>query len=118
MMVMKIDSHIHFLEYNEVEYPWINNSMELLKNRFLPGNLEALIIQIQFGGVVAIQARQLLKETEWLLDLADTHKFEKGVGGWVDLCSTNVMAQLENCDRQTTQTAEKLLITVEIDIEL
>ena len=98
---MKIDSHIHFLEYNEVEYPWINNSMELLKNRFLPGNLEELINQIQFDGVVAIQARQLLKETEWLLDLAEKHKIVKGVVGWVDLCSNNVGEQLEKYAKQT-----------------
>ena len=38
-------------------------------------------------GTVAVQARQTLEETQWLLDLADRHEFIKGVVGWVDLCA-------------------------------
>jgi L-fuconolactonase len=34
-------------------------------------------------GGVAVQARQMLKEIEWLLGLAGRHEFLQGVVGWV-----------------------------------
>jgi len=36
-----------------------------------------------------------LKETRWLLELAGKHAFIKGVVGWVDLCSADLLRQLE-----------------------
>jgi L-fuconolactonase len=44
---------------------------------------------------VAVQARQTLEETRWLLDLAEQSPKILGVVGWVDLCSANVRSQLE-----------------------
>jgi len=41
-----------------------------------------------------VQARSLLKESDWLLELADRPSFIKGVVGWVDLLSPQVEEQL------------------------
>ena len=46
-------------------------------------------------GTVAVQARQNLRECEFLLGLADEHDFVRGVVGWVDLRAEDVEAQLE-----------------------
>jgi L-fuconolactonase len=46
-------------------------------------------------GVVSVQARQNLAETQWLLDFARQHDFIKGVVGWVELVSPKVGAELE-----------------------
>jgi L-fuconolactonase len=46
--------------------------------------------------VVSVQARQSLLETRWLLDFAGRHNFIRGVVGWVELVSPQVIAQLEN----------------------
>ena len=46
-------------------------------------------------GVVSVQARQTLQETEWLLDLADKHDFIKGVVGWVPLAAPDVRKHLD-----------------------
>jgi L-fuconolactonase len=43
---------------------------------------------------VAVQVRQSLDETAWLLTLADAHPFIAGVVGWVDLCAAGVRRQL------------------------
>ena len=48
-----------------------------------------------FDYAVAVQARQSLEETDWLLALADRHPFIAGVVGWVDLRSADLDAQLE-----------------------
>lgn len=84
---MKIDSHQHFWIYNEKEYGWIDDRMNLLKRNFLPDDLEPELLKTGFSGSVAVQARQTVDETRWLLSLAEKHDFIRGVVGWVDLCS-------------------------------
>ncbi len=90
-----IDSHQHFWHYKSAEYGWISAAMNILRRDYLPQDLQPLLAQSGFRGTVAVQARQSLTETEWLLDLADRHDFIKGVVGWVDLQSVQVKEQLQ-----------------------
>jgi L-fuconolactonase len=92
---MKIDAHQHFWRYNNNEYSWIDDSMHVLKRDFLPEDLEQELHQAGFSGSIAVQARQNLEETSWLLSLADQNEFIKGVIGWVDLRSNNIEDQLQ-----------------------
>ncbi|MBY0115483.1 amidohydrolase [Paenibacillus xylanexedens] len=92
---MKLDAHQHFWEYNVAEYGWIGEEMKAIRKSFLPEDLEPLLVQSGLDGCIAVQARQSLTETQWLLQLADQHEFIKGVVGWVDLCSDDVRNQLE-----------------------
>jgi L-fuconolactonase len=91
---MKIDSHQHFWSYTSNEYGWISNDMEILQKDYLPDQLKTELSSIGFDGSVAVQARQSLEETQWLLNLAQQNSFIKGVIGWVDLCSPDVEKQL------------------------
>ena len=87
---MKIDSHHHFWKYSVAEYPWIGDSMSALRRDFLPEHLKAEIAAVGIDGVVSVQARQTVGETEWLLSLADGNDFIKGVVGWVPLVEPGV----------------------------
>jgi L-fuconolactonase len=87
---MKIDSHHHFWKYSAEEYPWIGDSMAALRRDFLPAHLKAEIAALGIDGVVSVQARQTVGETEWLLSLADGNDFIKGVVGWVPLAEPGV----------------------------
>ena len=91
---MRLDSHQHFWHYSPAEYLWISDRMAVLKRDFLPKALQPLLQSIHFDGCVAVQARQNLEETSWLLELAENHEFIKGVVGWVDLCSEKLPEQL------------------------
>jgi L-fuconolactonase len=91
---MKIDAHQHFWRYNNVEFGWINDKMSVLKRDFLPDDLFKELQAINFDGSIAVQARQNLNETKWLLDLANSNQFIKGIVGWVELCSPNIDEQL------------------------
>ena len=82
---MKIDSHQHFWNYTAADYPWIGPGMEVLARSFLPDDLAPLLKQAGLDGCVAVQARQTVGETEWLLGLADRSPLVKGVVGWVPL---------------------------------
>jgi L-fuconolactonase len=86
----RIDSHQHFWQYNPAEHTWMTDAMQVLKQDFMPTDLGPLLTQIGFDGCIAVQARQSIEETNWLLKLANENDFIKGVVGWVDLCSPNI----------------------------
>ncbi|MCU0783412.1 MAG: amidohydrolase family protein [Verrucomicrobia bacterium] len=92
---MRIDSHQHFWKYNPAHQVWMTDEMAVLRRDYLPAELEPQLKAIQFDGTIAVQARQMVEETEWLLELSDQHDFIKGVVGWVDLRSPKLRAQLE-----------------------
>jgi len=87
--LMHIDSHQHFWKYSEAEYPWIGKGTPLQRD-WLPADLEREAAKVGINGSVAVQARQSLEESRWLLELADKSPFIKGVVGWVDLQSEKV----------------------------
>ena len=91
---MRIDAHQHFWHYSPVEYPWIGAGMERLARDYLPADLAPHLADAGISGSVAVQARQSLAETRWLLELADANPLVKGVVGWVDLRSAGVAGQL------------------------
>ncbi|MCP4262170.1 MAG: amidohydrolase family protein [Planctomycetes bacterium] len=92
---MKIDTHQHFWKYSKEEYPWIGEGMEVLAQDRLPADLSPLLKENGIDGTVAVQARQVIEETEALLAMAEEYDFICGVVGWVDLRSQDVEAQLE-----------------------
>jgi L-fuconolactonase len=92
---MKIDAHQHFWTYDPVQYGWIGEGMEVLARDFGPEHLQAELEGAALDGAITVQARQDLDETRWMLDMAREHPFLRGVVGWVDLCSTEAAAQLE-----------------------
>ena len=96
---MHLDSHQHFWHYNDKEFSWIGENMSVLKIDFLPPDLWKELQTAGFDGSIAVQARQTLEETAWLLDLASQNSFIKGVVGWVDLCSPEIEKQLDEFSR-------------------
>ncbi len=92
---MIIDTHHHLWNYNPVEFDWIDDDMAAIRKSFLPADLQTTLANVGVEGVVTVQARQLLKETNWLLELASENSFMKGVIGWVPLADANIQQILE-----------------------
>lgn len=92
--LMRIDSHQHFWRYNPHEYEWIDESMRPLRRDFLPADLRLERQRAGFDASIAVQARQTLEETRWLLQLAQSDPAICGVIGWVDLQSADLKSQL------------------------
>src|SRR4051812_13910668 len=90
---MLIDSHHHFWRYNETEYPWIEKNSPLHRD-WLPADWQLAAGKAGVSGSIAVQARQTVEETRWLLGLADGNPTIKGVVGWVDLRSESLTEQL------------------------
>ncbi len=93
---MQIDAHQHFWRYSPQEYDWIGDSMSMLRRNFLPDDLSPELKENRFDGSIAVQARQSLEETRWLLDLAERNPQILGVVGWVDLQAGDIQSQLKS----------------------
>ncbi|MCD6359848.1 MAG: amidohydrolase family protein [Armatimonadetes bacterium] len=92
---MRLDCHVHLWRYDPEQYAWIRPEVKVLQRDYLPDDLAKLQEPLGFDGAVAVQARQTVEETEFLLGLADEYDNVKGVVGWVDLRGDEVEAQLE-----------------------
>jgi len=92
---MTIDAHHHLWRYTPEEYGWIDNSMAALRRDFLPADLEQVLAAAHIDGAITVQARQTLKETRWLLDLARTCPAIRGVVGWLPLSDVHIEALLD-----------------------
>jgi L-fuconolactonase len=90
-----IDAHQHFWFYSASEYAWIDESMSGLRRNFLPADLKPELDNNDFHGSVAVQVRQTLEETRWLLELAERSPSILGVVGWADLRSADIRSQLK-----------------------
>src|SRR5436190_12522187 len=90
-----IDTHQHFWRYSRAEYGWIDDSMASLRRDHLPAEALREMTAAGVESAIAVQARQSLEETRWLLELADASPFIAGVVGWADLQADNVDADLE-----------------------
>jgi L-fuconolactonase len=95
---MKIDAHQHFWRYDAEQYPWIPKGSPLHRD-WLPADLALLLTKTGLEGCIAVQARQTVEESRWLLTLADGASIIKGVVGWVDLQSETVERELAELSR-------------------
>lgn len=95
MATARIDAHHHLWRYDAAEYGWIDERMSRLRRDFLPGDLEQEMRAAGVDGAVAVQARQTLEETRWLLALAEEHAVLRGVVGWAPMVSEQFPAMVE-----------------------
>ena len=90
------DAHHHLWRYSAAEYGWIDERMSPLRRDFLPPHLRTEINTAGIGQCLAVQARQTLEETKWLLDLAEENHEIAGVIGWAPIASAEFPALLES----------------------
>jgi L-fuconolactonase len=69
--------------------------MSALRRDFLPTDLEAELVPASVRGTIAVQARQTIEETRWLLELAAGNTFLFGVVGWAPIADPNFIDLLD-----------------------
>jgi L-fuconolactonase len=82
---MKIDSHHHLWAINETDYAWMTDEHAAIRRDYLTAELEETLAPAGISGSIAVQARQMPQETEFLLGLARSTQRIFGVVGWVPL---------------------------------
>jgi L-fuconolactonase len=94
-MIERIDGHHHLWRYNEKEYAWIGPQMKALAKDFLADELRCELARSGIHGSVAVQARQTLDETHWLLEVAENCEVIRGVVGWAPIATADFPKVLE-----------------------
>ncbi len=89
--------------------------MAPLRRDFLPEESRREMEHAGIDACVAVQARQTLEETRWLLELAESHSFIAGVVGWIDLQADDVAAQLEQFALKPKLVGVRHIVQDEID---
>ncbi|MBO6558061.1 MAG: amidohydrolase family protein [Pseudomonadales bacterium] len=92
MSKARIDAHQNFWAFNEADYPGLQDN-NILQQDYLPAYIEPALIENGFHGSIAVQCRDSLDETEFLISLSE-EKSIIGVVGWVDLTAGNLLATL------------------------
>jgi L-fuconolactonase len=91
-----IDAHHHLWRYTAAEYDWIDDSMVSIRRDFLPADLATELADCGIDAAIAVQARQSLEETRWLLDLARSFEKIRGVVGWAPIASSDFESSLDD----------------------
>jgi L-fuconolactonase len=112
---LRIDAHVHFWRYNPAEYDWIDEQLAPLRRDFLPGDLAREMRPAGIDACVAVQVRQSLEETRWLLELAARYPFIAGVVGWVDLRANDLGIQLETLTSDAKLVGVRHIVQAEPD---
>ena len=90
-----VDAHHHLWNYSAEEYGWIGPEMAALQRDFTPTDLRAEMTAAGVDACVAVQARETLEETQWLLRLAHANDFIAGVVGWAPIAGAEFAQDLE-----------------------
>ncbi len=113
----RIDSHQHFWAHDATDYPWMSDEYAALRRDFLPDDLAPLLREAGFDGTVAVQAREMVAETDFLLGLAEAHPWILGVVGWIDLCDPAAEPLVERYAAHPKLKGMRLLIHDRPDVE-
>ena len=110
-----IDSHIHFWKYDRARYSWIDNNMKILQKDHLPEHVAQTFQRNGVDGCIAVQAEASEFETRFLVELAATHPVIRGVVGWVDLTSKDVVKRLSSFTHHTIIKGYRHIVQSEAD---
>jgi len=112
---MIIDAHQHLWRYDAAKYAWIDESMTDLRHDFLPCDLQRELRANGVDATIAVQARQDDEETQWLIGLANSEPFIRGVVGWVDFQAADVERRLERVAHEPRLVGLRHVVQAECD---
>ena len=80
-----IDTHVHIWNFERAEYAWLKNDRSVLNRNYL---IEELLPEQESAGItsgVLVQAANNFEDTNWMLEVAETNPWIRGVVGWLSL---------------------------------
>jgi L-fuconolactonase len=94
LAVSRIDAHHHFWHPGRGDYGWLTADLAICRP-YGPADLAPHLHACGIDATVLVQAAPTLHETEYLLGVADTTAFVRGVVGWIDFENPDDRRHLE-----------------------
>jgi L-fuconolactonase len=91
---MIADTHIHVWNFQQAEYLWLKGDTSILNRTYNIEEIEAERKNLNITAGVLVQAANNLEDTDWMLEVANTHEWIKGVVGWLPLTDTAATQKL------------------------
>jgi L-fuconolactonase len=111
----RIDAHHHLWRYSPQEYQWLDERMTALRQDFLTDDLNREMLAAGIDGTVAVQARQTIEETRWLLTQAEQFDTIRGVVGWAPLAAKDFPGVMEEFEHRPKLKGLRHVIQDEMD---
>ncbi|MEG0027802.1 MAG: amidohydrolase family protein [Aurantimicrobium sp.] len=106
-----IDSHLHIWELGVSRYEWIKPELGFLYNDFPISEARFELATAGVESAILVQVEDSLADTEYMLSIADSNEWVRGVVGWVDLESPDTVAEtLERFGRDSKLVGVRHLI--------
>ena len=93
--MQKIDAHHHCWKYQPDKHAWIDDSMKVIQRDFGPEDLQVSLDNNDVVGTVLVQVDQEPEDNHYMLTIAQTSPFVKGIVGWIDVLAPDLGERLD-----------------------
>jgi len=92
----RIDCHMHFWTLAMEPYYalWMSPDLKVLYGNYGPRDAQPLMAANEVEGLVLVSAASSIHETGYLLGIADTNSFVRGVVAWIDMLAPTAVADV------------------------
>ncbi|MGA8539515.1 MAG: amidohydrolase family protein [Terriglobales bacterium] len=104
---MHVDAHQHFWQWSK---GWFSRPEAVLSRDYMPRDFEPILKAHGIDASVVVQTSPTTAETDFLLQLAETSSFIRGVVGWLNLESSDFPSQLERYRRKRSFVAVRPML--------
>lgn len=91
---MLIDAHVHFWQLGRHACTWPPPDLAAIHRDFTPDEWRHAAAATPIAAVIAVQSQPSVRDTEWLLELAESDPCIAGVVGWVDMAARDAPEQI------------------------
>jgi len=113
---MKIDAHQHYWRYQPKDFGWISDGMPVLQRDYAPADCQTAMQAAGITASIAMQARSMEQETDFLLQLANQNPSVLGVVGWTDLRAAQLEERLERWTQHPALRGFRHIVQEEPDV--
>src|SRR6478672_11730514 len=80
-----VDTHVHIWDFARAEYAWLKGNTSILNRKYEIQELEEERRKARITDGVLVQAANNFEDTDYLLEVASSSDWIKGVVGWLPL---------------------------------
>jgi len=115
---MIVDAHHHLWRYVFEEYSWMGTNEDILRRDFTIPDYLVEAQQFSVSAAIAVQSRQMIEDTDFLVNLAKSSGISHFVVGWFDLLAEDAEEVIAKYSQLTHVVGARHFLSLESDNSL